>query len=154
MYDLVYSVWKNSPRLDIDGFFYLISESWLLNRVFTLKNIHRTVGGVPVHVSVRLETVDDDQKNLEFFWSSPWQPQVFKLVPFTGFLGFGGVWGLYVRTRDLPRAMRRKLVVIGASRVLLDPIFVYRVLRAITQKHVRARSSHTIWSTQTVFSDR
>jgi len=85
------------------------------------------------------------------FWSSPWQPQVFKLVLFTGFLGFGGVWGLYVRTRDLPRAMRRKLVVIGASRVLLDPIFVYRVLRAITQKHVRVRSSHTIWSTQTVF---
>ncbi len=57
-----------------------------------------------------------------------------------------------LRARDLPHTMSRKLV-IEASRVLFDSIFVCRVLQVhvITQKHVRVRSSHT---TQSVFSDR
>ena len=47
---------------------------------------------------------------------------------------------LYISTRDLPDATRGKLVVIEASRVLYARIFVYRVLRVITQRCVRARS--------------
>ena len=49
--------------------------------------------------------------------------------------------------------MRPKLVVIEASRVLFEFIFTHRVLRVMTQRCVRARSSDTTWSTQTVFVD-
>ena len=49
--------------------------------------------------------------------------------------------------------MRPKLVVIEASRVLFEVIFVYRVLRVMTHRCVRARSPDTTWSTQTVFVD-
>jgi len=49
--------------------------------------------------------------------------------------------------------MRPKLVVIEASRVLFEVIFIYRVLRVITHRYVRARSPDTTWSTQTGFVD-
>ena len=61
--------------------------------------------------------------------------------------------GLYISTRDLTDTVRGKIVVIEASRVLYACIFVYRVLRVITQRCVRARSPDPTWSTQTVFMD-
>ena len=54
-------------------------------------------------------------------------PQVVRLVSITHFLEFGGAGRLYIRVRDLPRAMRPKLVVIEASRILFECIFIYRV---------------------------
>ena len=52
-----------------------------------------------------------------------------------------------------PHATRPKLVTIEASKALFGVTFVYRVLRVITQSQVRARSSHTILSIQSVFID-
>ena len=49
--------------------------------------------------------------------------------------------------------MRPKLVVIEVYKVLVESIFVSRVLRVITQRYVRAGSPDSIWSTQTVFVD-
>ena len=68
------------------------------------------------------------------------QLQVVRLVYFTHFLELRDAEGLYISTRDLPDTTRGKLVVIEASRVLFDSIFVSRVLRVITQRCVRARS--------------
>ena len=61
-------------------------------------------------------------------------------MPFTHFLELRDTERLYISTRDLTDATRGKLVVIEASRVLYARIFVYRVLRVITQRCVRARS--------------
>ena len=61
-------------------------------------------------------------------------------MSFTHFLDLRDAEGLYISTRDLPDATRGKLVVIEASRVLYECIFVYGVLRVITQRCVRARS--------------
>ena len=61
-------------------------------------------------------------------------------MSFTHFSELRDAGGLYVSTRDLPDATRGKLVVIEPSRVLCECIFVYRVLRVITQRCVRARS--------------
>ena len=83
------------------------------------------------------------QKNIIFFWkiwSCLQQLQVIILMPFTHFLELRDAGGLYISTRDLPDVTRGKLVVIEASRVLYARIFVYRVLRVITQRCVRARS--------------
>ena len=52
----------------------------------------------------------------------------------THFLELRDTEGLYIGTRDLADATRGKLVVIEASRVLYECIFVYRVLRVITQR--------------------
>ena len=79
------------------------------------------------------------QKKL-FFWACLQQVQVVILMPFTHFLELRDAERLYVGTRDLADATRGKLVVIEASRVLYARIFVYRVLRVITQRCVRARS--------------
>ena len=81
------------------------------------------------------------------------QTQVVGLIKLTHFLESGGAGGLYIRARDLPHTVRPKLSRIEASGVLCDSIFVSRVLRVITQTCVRARSSHTICSTQTVSID-
>ena len=54
----------------------------------------------------------------------------------------------------LPHVTRPKLLAVEASKALFGVTFVYRVLRVITQSQVRARSSHTILSTQSVFIDR
>ena len=64
-------------------------------------------------------------------------------MPFTHFLELRDAGDPYISTRDLPDATRGKLVVIEASRVLFEFIFVYRVLRVITQRCVRARSPDT-----------
>ena len=68
------------------------------------------------------------------------QLQVIRLLYLTHFLELRDAGGLYVSTRDLADTMRGKLVDIEASRVLYARIFVCRVLRAITQRCVRARS--------------
>ena len=49
--------------------------------------------------------------------------------------------------------MRGKLVVVEASEVLFESLFVYGVLRVTTQRCVRAESPDPTWSTQTVFID-
>ena len=54
---------------------------------------------------------------------------------------------------SFPHAPRPKLVAVEASKALFGVTFVYRVLRVITQSQVRARSSHTILSIQSVFID-
>ena len=61
-------------------------------------------------------------------------------MSFTHFLELRDAERLYVGTRDLADATRGKLVVIEASRVLCECIFVCGVLRVITQRCVRARS--------------
>ena len=61
-------------------------------------------------------------------------------MSFTHFLELRDAETLYVSTRDLADATRGKIVVIEASRVLYTCIFVYRVLRVITQRCVHARS--------------
>ena len=82
-----------------------------------------------------------------------WPLDVDFLVYLTHFLELRDARGLYISTRDLADTTRGKLVVIEASRVLYARIFVYRVLRVITQRYVRAGSSHSIYSPQTVFTD-
>ena len=82
-----------------------------------------------------------------------WDLQIDFLIYLTHFFGFWGARGLYITARDLPRAMRPKLVVIEVFRDVPESIFVYRVLRVITQRCVRAESSHSTWSTQTGFFD-
>ena len=75
-------------------------------------------------------------------------------MSFTHFLELRGAERLYVSTRDLPDATRGKLVVIEASRVLYARIFVYRVLRVITQAEMCSREvSESIKSSQTDFID-
>ena len=110
-----------------------------LYSLFSVKISLGTVVYVPVHTGVRLQTVDA-AKNILFFWACLQQVQVVILMPFTHFLELRDAERLYVGTRDLPDATRGKLVVIEASRVLYARIFVYRVLRVITQRCVRARS--------------
>ena len=66
MYTLVYTFVKNSSELDIDDFFDLISEFGPLIRAFAVKMTRGTVGHVPVHTVVRLQTVDDEKKTLSF----------------------------------------------------------------------------------------
>ena len=117
----------------------VISESEPLNRLFEEKNARETVGDVSVHAGVRLQMVDAVE-NILFFWACLQQVQVVILMPFTHFLELRDAERLYVGTRDLPDATRGKLLVIEASRVLYARIFVYRVLRVITQRCVRARS--------------
>ena len=104
---------------------------------FEEKNACGTVGNVPVHTGVRLQAVDA-AKNILFFCACLQQVQVVILMSFTHFLELRDAERLYVGTRDLADATRGKLVVIEASRVLYARIFVYRVLRVITQRCVRA----------------
>ena len=52
-----------------------------------------------------------------------------------------------------PHTTRPNLVAIEASKAPFGVAFAYRVLRVITQSQVRARSSHTILSIQSVFID-
>ena len=71
---------------------------------------------------------------------------------------FFGVWRRWRALRpnkgaSHTRALRPKLVAVEASKALFGVTFVYRVLRVITQSQVRARSSHTILSIQSVFID-
>ena len=117
----------------------VISESGPLDQPFEEKTTCESVGDVPVHTEVRLQIVDATE-NILFFWSCLQQVQVFILMSFTHFLELRDAERLYVSTRDLPDATRGKLVVIEASRVLYARIFVYRLLRVITQRCVRARS--------------
>ena len=74
-------------------------------------------------------------------------------MSFTHFLELRDAERLYISTRDLPDATRGKLVVIEASRVLCECIFVCRVLRVITQPEMCSREvSDSTWSTQTYLS--
>ena len=120
-------------------FFKQSSASGSLYSLFSQKIPLGTVGYVPVHTVVRPQIVDDD-KNLVCFRVPLQQFQIFILMSFTHFLDLRDAEGLYISTRDLPDATRGKLVVIEASRVLYECIFVYGVLRVITQRCVRARS--------------
>ena len=119
--------------------FKRFSASGSLYSLFSMKISLGAVGYVPVHTVVRPQTVDDD-KNLVCFLIPLQQLQVIILLSFTHFLELRDAGGLYISTRDFPDATRGKTVVIEASRVLYACIFVYRVLRVITQRCVRARS--------------
>ena len=60
-------------------------------------------------------------------------------MSFTHFLELRDAERLYVSTRDLADATRGKTVVIATSRVLYTCIFVYRVLRVMTQTEMCSR---------------
>ena len=107
-----------------------------LGRLCEGENICGTVGYVPVHTTVRLQTVDDEEKKLVCFLISTQKLQVVRLTYFTSFLELRDAGGLYIDVRDLPDATRGKLVVIEASRVLFGSTFVYRVLRVIPQSEM------------------
>ena len=70
---------------------------------------------------------------------------------FTHFLALGVAGDLCVGVRNPADAMRPKLSVIEASRVLFESTDGPGVPRAITQTYVRAEDSHTIPSTRTDF---
>ena len=78
------------------------------------------------------------------------QLQIVRLISITHFLEFGGVWGLYSRVRDLKHTIRPEIAVVETSIIIFYSIFVSGVLRVITQRYVRAGSSHSIWSSQTL----
>ena len=137
----------------MDRFPDLISESGPPFKGFRGKNTHKTIRDVPVYTAVRPQTTTGGVMLRSLPWVVLPQLQVVRLVSFTHFLELRDAGGLYVSTRDLADTMRGKLVDIEASRVLYARIFVYRVLRVITQRCVRAGSPHPTWSTQTVFID-
>ena len=141
VYTYVYLFWRNYPGLDVDRFPYLISDSGPPYQMFSRKITHKTIRYASVHTAVRSQTTGGVMWGDDFS-PLPWvvlqQLQVIRLVSFTHFLELRDAGGLYVDTRDLPRTMRGKLVVIEASGVLFKSLFVYRVLRVITQRCVRA----------------
>ena len=81
------------------------------------------------------------------------QLQVVRLISITHFLEFGGVGGLYVRAKNILHTLRPKTSRLWDIWSRFDLIFASGVLRVITQRCVRAGSSHSIWSPQTVFTD-
>ena len=50
------------------------------------------------------------------------------------FFEFACVGGLYVRVRDLSHTIRSEIVVVETPRVLFYSIFIYGILRVITQR--------------------
>ena len=81
------------------------------------------------------------------------QLQTVRLILITHFLECGGVWGIYSRVRDIPHTIRPEIAVVETCIIIFYSIFVSGVLRVTTQRHVREGSSHSIWSSQTVFID-
>ena len=153
VYSLVYSNSKNYRDPTFGQIFGLISKSVSIFHKLARKNTHETIGDSTARTGVRSERGVPVRKISSSREVLLWHLQIDFLVYLTRFLEFWGSRGLYITVRDLPRAMRPKLVVIEPARVLFESIFVHRVLRAIPQRRVRARSPDTIWSTQTVFID-
>ena len=156
VYYLVHYDCKNYRDFFVRRISGLISKSGSMVDTFSRKNTHKAIGDSPVRTGVL---------GVRSEWGVPlkkislcrevvlWDLQIDFLIYLTHFLEFWGARGLYITARDLPRAVRPKLVVIGDSRVLFESIFVQGILRVITQRCVRARSPEMIWSTQTVFID-
>ena len=65
VYFLVYLIKKNSVCIKQMILQNVISESGPLNQPFEEKNTCESVGDVPVHTAVRLQTVDGE-KNISF----------------------------------------------------------------------------------------
>ena len=145
--------YKNYRDPTFSQIFSLISKSGSIFHKLARKNTHETIGDSTARTGVRSERGVPVRKISSSREVLLWHLQIDFLVYLTRFLEFWGSRGLYITVRDLPRAMRPKLVVIEPSRVLFELIFVHRVLRARTQSCVRATSPNTIWSIQTGFID-
>ena len=79
--------------------------------------------------------------------------QIIRLISNTHFWGFGGVGGLYVRAKGISHTLKPKTSRLWNIWSRFDLIFASVILHVMTQRCVRAGSSHSISSSQTVFTD-
>ena len=122
VYYLVHYDCKNYRDFFVRRMSGLISKSGSMVDTFSRKNTHKAIGDSPVRTGGVLGVRSE--------WGVPlkkislcrevvlWDLQIDFLIYLTHFLEFWGARGLYITARDLPRAVRPKLVVIGDSRVL------------------------------------